>query len=379
VQQVTPIFSHVKYSVKILSKFSFVFTYYFYSLRYVKHDYGIIFVKQESHTSNDVVTTTSDVVTTTSFEPFRCNSLISIPGYQDLSLCFQNYSLFNLLFDLNINSWLNNLIILPIILYTLIYFVVAKYIKLYIFLNIIICSIIPSLIGNLLGVGLNGINNEGEQIAWNIIKLFYFNVITGTTEISSFGPEFRQVSSFIIVLIIYFLLSNNNTDSIIKLIVLNSLIHIYLSILLFFLLAIFYFFGLIKSNPKFAIFYMAHTYITILIQNVNIYDYRLYIAYHTLVLFLLFRYGSNLILVRKEGRKNHRYFTDALILLFFIQILLVFSRYSYLNGLFISENFEKAVEYEKGAGIIERISTITRTLVFLFILTKLKPTKMEKV
>lgn len=362
----------MKYSVKILSKFSFVFTYYFYSLRYVKHDYGIIFVKQESHTSNDVVITNS-------FEPFRCNSLISIPGYQDLSFCFQNYSLFNLLFNLNINSWLINLIILPIILYTLIYFVVAKYIKLDIFLNIIICSIIPSLIGNLLGVGLNGINNEGEQLVWNIIKLFYFNVITGSTEISSFGPELRQVSSFIIVLIIYFLLSNNNTDSIIKLIVLNSLIHIYLSILLFFLLAIFYVFGLIKSNPKFATFYMAHTYLTILIQNVNIYDYRLYIAYHIIVLFLLFMYSSNLILVRKEGKENHRYFTDALILLFFLQILLVFSRYSYLNGLSISENFKKAVEYEKGAGIIERISTITRTLVFLFILIKLKLTKMGKV
>ncbi len=376
----------MKQSFRLITKISIIISYYIYSLSFVKHDYRVIFEDQRLLPAKDVLSTTKDVLSTTkdvlsttnSFEAFRCNPLLSIPGYQDLSFCFQNYSLFNMLYDLKLNSYFTNNIILPAALYLLTYFVISKSVKLDVFLNIIICSFIPSVIGKFFGIGLNGISNESGNMFWNIVRVFYLNIVTNSTETASFGPELRQVASFIFVLIFYLLLLNINTESIPKLILIISLIHIYMSIALFVIFTIFLIVRILKSNSVFLIFYTAHIYISIILQNDNIYNYKIYISYHLIGFYLLFRFGSNLSLNRKESGKNLRYFIGILCFLFLMQIALVLFRYSYLTRLSSSDTFNKLIEYEKGAGVIERVSSFTRTLVYLFFLSLLSKFKIRR-
>ena len=353
----------LKYLFKSTKVF-FIISYYIYSLEYVIHDYQNLFIKSFL----DQPVSNTNMVDQISFEPLKCHTYFGIPGYPEFSFCFQNYSIFQLLSDLKLNSYFISLILLPFILYLTVFYITKKIIDFNTFLNIIICSIAPNTIALFFGRGLNGIAEENDYYILNFIKVIYLNITHHTPNLASFGPEPRQVASFIIVIIIYMMSQNASPDKIFKLILIGSLIHIYLSILLFVLVIILICFRIVKLNIIFIILYLIHIYIIILLQNPDVYDYRFYLLYHAFAYTILLKFGHKIKLIAHPVLYTYQILTACIFIIFCVQIALVLLRHHYLTGFLFSKEISHLIEYEKGAGFIERLSTINRTVIYLFAL-----------
>ena len=373
-----------KRKLLLITKLSIILAYFLFSQEYVKHSYLNVLDSPSINSpsiNSPSINSPSIKSSMLSNISVPCRVIINVPiFYPEFSGCFSNYAWVAILDDLNL---LNNLIIkyfFPLFLYFFI-FVLAKNINMNInkYIDLIIVSFIPNIISRLTNRGLSGIESEGDNMLLNAIKVLYFNVLNYSTEVSAFGPEMRQIASFLVVVIIYTTALKVYPFKVLYLFILLSFVHIYTAILILPILMALIFTKIAHRN-KIAFFCTSHILFCIFLQNAHIYTHHRYFFYHVLV-------GTTLKLLESLSRSKvnfsidkpylMRFILSIIVTYFSVQIFFVYFRHVYFLTLPKNNVLESILLYEKGSGLIERISYFLRPLIYIY-LTYLLSSKFKK-
>jgi hypothetical protein len=363
----------------LIIKILIILAYFLFSLRYVTHSYLAVLVSppivsppivsppivsppiESSYLSNVSVT---------------CRAILNITVlYPNFTGCFSNnYAWVAILDELNL---LNNLAVqylVPLFLYFFI-FIIAKNINMNInkFMDMIILSIFPNIISRLINRGLSGIESENENMFFNAIKVLYLNFLNYTPERSAFGSEMRQIASFLIVILVYTTALKVYTFKVLYLFILLTFIHIYSAFLILpILMALI--FTKIPHRNKIAFFCVSHTLVCLYLQSSLMYTHNRYFLYHILL-------GVSINLIETFSRSkvnssiNKSYFLrfnlNIIVFYFIAQLIILYIRHIHFYTAPENKVLGSIILYEKGSGIIERISIFLRPLVYLYIINLL--------
>ena len=363
-----------KRKLLLIIKLSIIVAHFLFSQGHVKHNYLNVLDSPSINSPSIKPSTLTDV-------SIACRFIINVPiFYPSFSGCFSNYSWVAILDDLNL---LNDLIIkymFPLFLYFFI-FIVAKNINMNLnkYIDIIMVCLIPNIISRLTNRGLSGIVSEDDHMLLNVTKVLYLNVLNYTPEVSAFGPEMRQIASFLVVVIVYTTALKVYSFKVLYLFILLSFIHIYTSILILPILVALIFTKIPHRN-KIAFFCASHILFCIFLQNVQIYTHHRYFLYHVLL-------GITLKLLESFSRSKanfsidkpylFRFILSIIVTYFSVQIFIIYFRHVYYLNLPKNNVLETILLYEKGSGLIERISIFLRPLIYLY-LTYLISFKLKK-
>ena len=365
-----------------------ILIYLLFSFQFIKHDYrsnGEI----NSHKQNSVdkyllnLTSIDKLGTPTNYEKIsnlnhshisvECTTLTTVPIYGDFSLCFQNYSLFMFLRQINLEYLIAQLIIIPILIFLITMYIIRSEISFSLYLNLIIIGFLPNLIGIVLDRGLNGIQNENDSFLLNLFKLSYFNLIHNSTEISPIGLELRQVGSWLTFIILYLLAFSNAARSILLLLCLTSITHIYLYFVMIVFIIIMKSLSLLKISKLVSILILIHLFAIILYQRPEFYTDQALLLINVFLVLIIIVVSKRKIVLDFTLRLTKMQNLMIIVLTFFLfQLIFLILRSTYFYNLPNLETLRDFIVFEKGGSVIERLSMFLRPVIYLLILMTLK-------
>jgi len=361
----------IKYLLNYL-KGLLILVYFIYSSSNVSHTYNgftnrvVEKIKTEGVKTEGVKT---EGLTNVSLD---CREIIDLPFfYSNFSGCFNNYSWAILLDRINLNNSFVYNLVFPIVVYTALFIVIrCNKFSLSKYFNLILLVIVPNLFAKILGIGLNGIESENDNRFLLVLRVLYLNLFYNSTEVSTFGPEMRQAATFICVLTIYSISQNYSKYKVLYLLVILSFVHIYIAILFTFVLILMFPIKPQLSN-LIVIFSTVNTLTCIYLNNGHIFSAELYFLYHLILFGLISLFHFKDIKnysVSISHKDTSIYLLKYVLILTSLQIIFAMIRHEFYVELPTNQHLSALVLYEKSAGIIERISMITRPITLLSLL-----------
>jgi hypothetical protein len=238
---------------------------------------------------------------------------------------------------------------------------------------LIIIGFLPNLIGIVLDRGLNGIQNENDSFLLNLFKLSYFNLIHNSTEISPIGLELRQVGSWLTFIILYLLAFSNAARSILLLLCLTSITHIYLYFVMIVFIIIMKSLSLLKISKLVSILILIHLFAIILYQRPEFYTDQALLLINVFLVLIIIVVSKRKIVLDFTLRLTKMQNLMIIVLTFFLfQLIFLILRSTYFYNLPNLETLRDFIVFEKGGSVIERLSMFLRPVIYLLILMTLK-------